>query len=608
MRSSTTATALICSLTTIMLTADAIAEPFTYQGSLQHGAAAFNGSADLWFRLHDHHAANSPVSAPVVHCGTLVVDGLFVVDLDFGNVFHQENLWLEVRVHAPSGGGSCDGSPNPAGYDVLTPRQPITSAPRACYAASSSWAGLQNIPAGFADGIDNVGGITLPYTEAYAGSDTTAIQITQIGTGGAAQFSIDNPANYWEALNVTSNGSGPALNVLSSGGGSAAQYQILSNTNVFPVISASTQGSGACLNANGGLLGYGVNATVSGVGNAVQATSSGSGNAVQGKVSAGGTGNAGLFEIQNPFNAQPALFASTTGTGVAARFELGHTTSAGAGVFAVAGSTNGNSAAIKAIGNSASDGLYASTSGAGTAVYGKVAGTGNAGLFSITNSSNVSSALYATHAGQGNAAYFTNTNSNNSASAIFAATQGTGAAAIFQLNNPNSTNDAVIISNTGSGNSLRVSGVTSVDILEIQGGSDLSEGFDVRGADVQPGMVVVIDEHHPGGLVLCERAYDRRVAGIISGAGGVNTGMLMGQAGTLADGEYPVALTGRVYCLVEAGKSGIEPGDLLTTSATPGHAMKVSDHQRAPGAVIGKAMTRLEAGKSGLVLVLVNLQ
>jgi hypothetical protein len=66
-------------------------------------------------------------------------------------------------------------------------------------------------------------------------------------------------------------------------------------------------------------------------------------------------------------------------------------------------------------------------------------------------------------------------------------------------------------------------------------------------------------------------------------------------------------LTGRVYCWANASYGPIEPGDLLTTSDTPGHAMKVTDHAKAQGAIIGKAMTELKQGK-GLVLVLVTLQ
>ena len=145
--------------------------------------------------------------------------------------------------------------------------------------------------------------------------------------------------------------------------------------------------------------------------------------------------------------------------------------------------------------------------------------------------------------------------------------------------------------------------------LQITGGSDFSEMFDVRSeTKIEPGMLVVIDEKNPGSLVPSSQVNDCRVAGIISGAGGVKTGMTMGQKGSIADGKYPVALSGRVYCFVDATNSAIEPGDMLTTSSTIGHAMKVEDFNSANGAMIGKAMTGLKQGEKGLVLVLVNLQ
>ena len=83
--------------------------------------------------------------------------------------------------------------------------------------------------------------------------------------------------------------------------------------------------------------------------------------------------------------------------------------------------------------------------------------------------------------------------------------------------------------------------------------------------------------------------------------------MTLQQPGTLADGKHPVALTGRVWCFVDADRGAVVPGDMLTTSDTPGHAMKVGDHGLAQGAIIGKAMTSLESGR-GLVMVLVTLQ
>jgi hypothetical protein len=156
-----------------------------------------------------------------------------------------------------------------------------------------------------------------------------------------------------------------------------------------------------------------------------------------------------------------------------------------------------------------------------------------------------------------------------------------------------------------------VYGRTTTEVVEITGGSDLSEQFDVHppadGPPPKPGMVVCIDPHNPGDLVVSHRAYDDCVAGVISGAGGLQPGMLMGQSGSAADGQNPVALTGRVYCWADASCGPIQPGDLLTTSDTPGHAMKVTDRERSQGAAIGKAMSSLDAG-TGLVLVLVNLQ
>jgi hypothetical protein len=152
-------------------------------------------------------------------------------------------------------------------------------------------------------------------------------------------------------------------------------------------------------------------------------------------------------------------------------------------------------------------------------------------------------------------------------------------------------------------------GRVTTQVLQITGGSDLSEKFDIEPANgvPEPGMVVCIDPENPTRLALSQAAYDRAVAGVISGAGGVRPGMLMSQPGSVADGRHPVALTGRVYCWVDASYGAIRPGDLLTTSATPGHAMKVTEHERANGAILGKAMTTLEQG-TGLVLVLVSLQ
>ena len=144
--------------------------------------------------------------------------------------------------------------------------------------------------------------------------------------------------------------------------------------------------------------------------------------------------------------------------------------------------------------------------------------------------------------------------------------------------------------------------------LTITGGSDLAEPFQISGVsgEIPKGSVMVIDEEHPGQLKLSGRAYDSRVAGVLSGANGINPGLQMRQRGVL-DGNDNLALSGRVYVQADTSNGAIKPGDLLTTSSTPGHAMKVTDHLKAQGAILGKAMTSLSEGK-GMVLVLVTLQ
>lgn len=147
-------------------------------------------------------------------------------------------------------------------------------------------------------------------------------------------------------------------------------------------------------------------------------------------------------------------------------------------------------------------------------------------------------------------------------------------------------------------------GSVSVEVLEITG-ADLAEKFPVS-EKVEPGMVVAIDPKHPGQLCLARGAYNRCVAGVVSGANDLPAGAVLGHLPGSEDAPA-VALSGRVWVLCDATEHSIEPGDLLTTAETPGHAMKVVDYPRAQGASIGKAMTSLESGR-GMVLVLVGLQ
>jgi hypothetical protein len=149
------------------------------------------------------------------------------------------------------------------------------------------------------------------------------------------------------------------------------------------------------------------------------------------------------------------------------------------------------------------------------------------------------------------------------------------------------------------------SGAVAVPVLQITGGSDLAEPFPIA-ETLEEGTVVIIDENDPGNLIKSNQPYDKKVAGIVSGAGGIEPGLTLKQEGVM-EGTQNIALSGRVYVKATAENGAIKPGDRLTTSSIPGHAMKATDDVLCPGSVIGKAMSSLEEGE-GLVLVLVNLQ
>lgn len=296
---------------------------------------------------------------------------------------------------------------------------------------------------------------------------------------------------------------------------------------------------------------------------------------------------------------------ATSGTNYGGYFETASTT--GRGVFAWATSSTG-----------ANTGVWGrSTSSTGTGARGEATATSGVnygGYFTTASASGYG--LYANNStASGIAAYFGDKVRGDNDFELFDGSSDTDPNIIFDVNEGGNApaiklrrnNVTVLELDAEHNGNARV----ITEELEITGGSDLAEHFDVAPlADLgapAPGMVVSIDPAQAGRLTVSATPYDALVAGVVSGAGGVRPGFLMGQDGSIADGDVPVALVGRVYVLVDASYGPVRPGDLLTTSATAGHAMRASDRARAQGAVLGKAMTGLEEGR-GLVLVLVGLQ
>jgi hypothetical protein len=127
--------------------------------------------------------------------------------------------------------------------------------------------------------------------------------------------------------------------------------------------------------------------------------------------------------------------------------------------------------------------------------------------------------------------------------------------------------------------------------------ADCAEDFDVLGADkVEPGTVMVLGNE--GALSESQQAYDKR--------SDYKPGIVLDKQRTSGN-RQPIALIGKVFCKVDAQFGAITVGDLLTTSSTPGHAMKTTDPFKAFGAVIGKALRPLTEGQ-GLIPILIALQ
>lgn len=169
----------------------------------------------------------------------------------------------------------------------------------------------------------------------------------------------------------------------------------------------------------------------------------------------------------------------------------------------------------------------------------------------------------------------------------------------------------VVVGSLHTGGALRCDGdLHTGSNLVVDGeiqmtGADYAEDFDVLDRhQASPGTVMVLDDS--GGLRVSDCAYDRRVAGVVSGAGGHRPAVVLDHRPATED-RRPLALMGKVYCKVDASTAPLAVGDLLTTSPTAGHAMKATDPARAFGAVIGKALRPLARG-CAMVPILVALQ
>ncbi|MDZ7738472.1 MAG: hypothetical protein U5K32_05280 [Bacteroidales bacterium] len=160
--------------------------------------------------------------------------------------------------------------------------------------------------------------------------------------------------------------------------------------------------------------------------------------------------------------------------------------------------------------------------------------------------------------------------------------------------------------------------------------ADIAEYILNSKQDAEPGDVVIADKAVDKNVMLSNKPYDPTVIGVVSTEPHITMGMELvtdEKTGKPLSGVSAVrlALAGRVPCKVTDENGPIEPGDFLTASSTPGHAMKwtyadpsdaadfdelkeiMAENEKRRNSILGKAMETHEYG-SGKIMIIIALQ
>jgi hypothetical protein len=145
--------------------------------------------------------------------------------------------------------------------------------------------------------------------------------------------------------------------------------------------------------------------------------------------------------------------------------------------------------------------------------------------------------------------------------------------------------------------SVRLSGELKMGL------GDVAENF-IPDKDYPAGTVLVMAEGDAKSVTACFSENDKLVVGVVS----ENPAGNLGSKTAIDDAENnlaPIALVGVVKVRVNNSNGDVKRGDLLTTSAVTGEAMKTDNP--IVGSIIGKALEN-SSGEHDSVLVLINLQ
>lgn len=550
--------------------AEALGTGFTYQGLLKDAAGhPISDTCDFRFSLWDSLEGTTQIGATDEVLGVTVLAGYFTTEVNAGNefgsnAFNGEARWLKVEVKCAS----------EVEYSRLSPFQPISMAPYSSYAMTAPWSGITNMPDGFSDGVDDVasggGDITsvIAHYGLFGGGDSGDVVIGITNTYRLPQLCSDGQVAKWSggsllwgcAVDLDTNNHGllsglndddhPQYFHLSQDE-TVSGKPTFSNAMVPFTVTSSTKVN----NLNADLLdGY----------------HAGNGN---GQIPV----NNGI--LNNNLNAELLEGHTSANFASSVHNHWGQNWSgSGAGL-----SLNGGIGGLSASGSAY--GIAADTS-SGKAVYGHATGVSGAnyGVYGWSESPD------------GYAGYF----NNEGGGVALVANSKTYTGTVFNI----LSNNYLVFSVKGDGNVYADGSYYGAGGVYI-GNADFAEMVLPGQTELEAGDVLVIDLD--GQMIRSSKPYQTNVAGVYSQEPGFIGGNKLDESGNPLEPErIPLAIVGIVTVKASAVNSAIKPGDLLTTSAIPGHAMRAGDNPPI-GSVLGKALQGLKSG-TGLIQVLVTLQ
>jgi len=572
---------------------------FTYQGYLQDGGSPADGTYNFRFYLWDDSTKTQLIASyPATGTQSVAVEqGRFTVLLDFGNgVFNGQERWLEIEVNGVA----------------LDPLQRLTAAPYALSLQPGATIFGDNTLMGMLN-LSNSSGPGLVVRKAgdtglrVISSEMTGLLVdSSQGDGIKVAYALDDglevaSANYGVSVesaamgvNVT-NAALNGLNVGSAGNNgvyiaSATTGILVDNSldNGFAVNSASSDGVYVSSAGDDGL-------NICTTGNELYCIGQ---DYLYNGVEIGSTQDHGIWIDDAGFDGLFVHSADYNGVTVFSAGAIGIDVAI-AGINGVQVNTAGEHGMY--IGSAGYDGLLVCATGSETVCNKQIAenngveigSTEHNGVYIDDAGSDGVKVLSADGSGLvvgavGNDGLYVEYSQDDGIYLVEAAGDFIQAG----------TDDNVKFKVTNAGEIISAGGLStpSADYAELMALAGDPSGY-------EPGDVLVISDSLDRAVALATTPYAKAVIGVYSTAPGILGGQPMDQ--TDHSGMAPVALLGVVPTKGSAENGPIQRGDLLVTSATPGHAMRADDPP--PGTVLGKALQPLESG-SGVILVLVTLQ